>query len=75
VRWPPAWELVREPQLSRCEILLLEACSWGTGIFPEARVWGTSAVGSRYQVSGDSNRLRTLVCVCVCVIVICKSGQ
>jgi hypothetical protein len=27
VRWPPAWELVRELQFSGCELLLLEAGS------------------------------------------------
>jgi hypothetical protein len=36
-------------QLSHCELLLLEAGSWGTGTVREPRVRGTSAVGSRYQ--------------------------
>jgi hypothetical protein len=46
---------VRELQFSRCESLLLEAGSLGTGIFREPRVKKTA--------SGDSNRLRILVCV------------
>jgi hypothetical protein len=44
-------ELVRELQFSRCELLLLEAGSRGTGIVQEPRVRGTSAFGSRYQAT------------------------
>jgi hypothetical protein len=65
VRWPPAWELAKELQFSRCELLLLEAGSRDTVIVREPTVRGTFAVGSRYQAtaSGDCNRLRTLVFV------------
>jgi hypothetical protein len=38
-------------QFGRCELLLLEDGSWGTGIVREPRVRGTSAVGSRYQAT------------------------
>jgi hypothetical protein len=38
-------------QDSRCEPLLSEAGTWGTGIVREPRVRGTSAVGSRYQAT------------------------
>jgi hypothetical protein len=31
--------------------LLSEAASWGKGIFRDPRVWGTSSVWSRYQVT------------------------
>jgi hypothetical protein len=47
-------ELVRELQLRRCEMLLLEAGSSGTGIFREPRIRGTSAVECRYLAkTGD----------------------
>jgi hypothetical protein len=36
-------------QFSHCELLPLEAGSWGTGIVWEPRVRETSAIGSRYQ--------------------------
>jgi hypothetical protein len=38
-------------RFSRCELLLLEAGSRGTGIFREHGVRGTSAVGSHYQAT------------------------
>jgi hypothetical protein len=44
-------ELVRELQFSRCELSLLEAGSWGTGIFREPRGRGTSAIESRYRAT------------------------
>jgi hypothetical protein len=44
-------ELIRELQLSLCELLLLEAVSRGTGIVREPRERGTSAVGSLYQAT------------------------
>jgi hypothetical protein len=55
---------IRELQFS-CEWLLLEAGSWGTEIFQEPTVGGTSAVGSHYQAmaSEDCNRLSTSLCV------------
>jgi hypothetical protein len=57
--------LSRELQFSRCELLLLEAGSWGTGIVREPKVRGTAAAGSRYQATDnrDCNRLKALVCV------------
>jgi hypothetical protein len=43
-------ELVRGLLLfSPCELMLLEAGSWCTGIVREPRIRGMSAVGSRYQ--------------------------
>jgi hypothetical protein len=46
-------------QLSPCELLLLQAGSWGMGIVREARERGTSAAESRYQKIGEEcNRLR-----------------
>jgi hypothetical protein len=50
-KWRLVWrfgELVGEMQFSHCELLVLEAGSWGKGIVREPRS-GTSAVGSRYQ--------------------------
>jgi hypothetical protein len=45
-------EWVRGPLgFSRCELLLLEAASWGTGTVREPRGRGTSTVGSRYQAT------------------------
>jgi hypothetical protein len=38
-------------RFSPCELLLLEAGSWGTRIVREPRVRGTSAVRSRYQAT------------------------
>jgi hypothetical protein len=65
VRWPSAWELVRELQFSRCEPLLLEAGSCGRGVILKPRVRVMSAVRSHYRAmaSRDCNRLRKLVCV------------
>jgi hypothetical protein len=48
--------LVRELQFSRCELFLLEAGRRSTGIIREPRVRGTSAVGSRYQVTIGEER-------------------
>jgi hypothetical protein len=45
----------RELQCSRCEPLLLEAGSSGTGIVLEPRVSGTSAVGSCYQAPASDD--------------------
>jgi hypothetical protein len=45
-------QLVREQlQFSRCELLLLEAGSWDTGIVQEPRVGRMSAIGSCYQTT------------------------
>jgi hypothetical protein len=44
-------DLVRELQFSRCELLLLEAGSSGTGTVREPRVWRNFAVGRRYQAT------------------------
>jgi hypothetical protein len=38
-------------QFSPCEVVLLEARSWGTGIVRETKVRGTSAVETRYQTT------------------------
>jgi hypothetical protein len=42
-------------RFSPCELLLLEAGSWGTGIVREPRGRGTSAVGSRYRASAKED--------------------
>jgi hypothetical protein len=42
-------ELVRELQFIRCDLLLLQVGSSGTGIVQKPRVRGTSATGSRYR--------------------------
>jgi hypothetical protein len=44
----------RELMFSRCELLLLEACTWGQGTVRESRERGTSVVGSRYQKTGEN---------------------
>jgi hypothetical protein len=45
-------ELVRELlKFSPCELLLLEAGSWGTGIVSEPWLWRTSTTGSCYQAT------------------------
>jgi hypothetical protein len=41
VKWRVGWW---ELWFSRCELLLLQAGSWGTGIIRESRIMGTSAV-------------------------------
>jgi hypothetical protein len=47
-------ELVRGLlRFSPCELLLLEAGSWGTGTVQERKGGGTSAIGSRYQKTGE----------------------
>jgi hypothetical protein len=53
-------ELVRGLLLfSPCELLLLEAGTWRTGIFREPRGRGTSAFEKRYQATtGEDSRLR-----------------
>jgi hypothetical protein len=52
-------------QLGRCELLLLEAGSWGTGIVREPRVRGKFAVGSRYQATtGKESRLSRFSACC-----------
>jgi hypothetical protein len=38
-------------QFSPCQLLLLEAGSWGTGIVREPRVRATSAFENRYETS------------------------
>jgi hypothetical protein len=43
------WELGREMQFSRCQLLLLEASSWGTG--DNAVTQSKGCVGSRYQTT------------------------
>jgi hypothetical protein len=50
VEWVSCWvsELRGLLRFSPCELLLLEAGSWGMGTVPEPRGRGTSAVGSRY---------------------------
>jgi hypothetical protein len=48
VNW---WAVKGLLQFGRCELLLWEAGSWGTEIAREPRVRGTSAVGSRYQIT------------------------
>jgi hypothetical protein len=46
------WEwVIGVLQFSPCQLLLLEAGSWGTGIVREPRVRGTSSLGSRYQTT------------------------
>jgi hypothetical protein len=42
-KWRVGW-WVTESQFSSCELLLLDAGSWGTGIVKEARLRGKSAV-------------------------------
>jgi hypothetical protein len=59
-------------RLNPCELLLLEAGSWGTGILRKPRIRGTSAVGSRYQATADEvtdweDLVRALVNGRVCV--------
>jgi hypothetical protein len=39
-----------------CELLLLEAGSWGIGIVRELKVRGKSVVESRYQTSTDEDK-------------------
>jgi hypothetical protein len=52
-------------QLSRCELLLLEAGRWGTGIVREPGVKWTSAVISRYQATtGEDTADRRLISYC-----------
>jgi hypothetical protein len=69
-------ELVKELRFSSCELLLLEAGGWGTGIVREPQGKGTSAVGSRYQTTtgedtADSeNLVRTVVNCRMCELVI-----
>jgi hypothetical protein len=72
---------------SPCELLLLEAGSWGSGIVREPTVPGTSAVGNRYRTTTDENTaewedsMRVIVNCRVCklaieleflVVAICK---
>jgi hypothetical protein len=66
VEWSEvSWWGVRELlQFSHCELLLLEADSWGTGLVREPRVRGTSVVGSRYQTTTGEDRLRKLSACC-----------
>jgi hypothetical protein len=75
VRWPPASSVRKWSEVSWLVSELEDCC--GTvvvssrslvveeGAFREPRGRGTSAVGSRYQLTanGDSNRLRTLKCL------------
>jgi hypothetical protein len=63
VNW---WAVTGLLQFGRCELLLLEAGSWGTGIILEPRVNRTSAVGSRYQATtGEESGLRRLSACCI----------
>jgi hypothetical protein len=48
---------------SPCEPLLLEADSWGTGIFRESRVKGTSTVWSRYHTTTSKDTVDRQVLV------------
>jgi hypothetical protein len=50
-----------------CELLLLEAGSWGTGIVWESRIRGTSAVASRYRAT-VSEDMTVDASLCVTVI-------
>jgi hypothetical protein len=54
---------------SRCELLLLEAGSYGTGKVREPRGRGMSAVENRYQATAKEDMT---VDTCVCVTVYCK---
>jgi hypothetical protein len=56
-------------QFGRCELLLLEAGSWGTGIVREPTVRGASAVGSRYGAMATED---VAVDTSLCMIVIYK---
>jgi hypothetical protein len=67
--WKLQWSLLvgervslRLLWFSPCELLLLEAGSWGSEIVRVPKARGTFAVGNRYQTtaSGDCNRLRRL---------------
>jgi hypothetical protein len=60
---------VNKMRHSRCELLLLEACSCGTGIVLESRGRGMFSVGSRYQATASKD---VTVDTCVCVTVNCK---
>jgi hypothetical protein len=60
-------KLVREMLFSRCELLLSEAGSCGTGIVREPKVRETSVIGSRYQAkNGEDSRLRRLIVSMCC---------
>jgi hypothetical protein len=57
VRWPLAWELVEWNELvgeleDCCSSVLVSCCSQ-LGTVREPRGRGTSAVGSRYQKTGE----------------------
>jgi hypothetical protein len=57
--WGREWvsEFVRGLlQLSPCELLLLEAGSWGTGTIWEPSIRGRSTIGSCYQATTDEDK-------------------
>jgi hypothetical protein len=52
-------------RFSRCELLLWESGSWGTGVVRKPRVREISAVGCRYQTTtAEDGRLRTINTCC-----------
>jgi hypothetical protein len=57
-----------------CELLLLRAGRWGTGILRESRVRGTSAVGSRYRATaGEDRRMKRLFARALLNCRVCES--
>jgi hypothetical protein len=63
----------RQLRFSRCELLLLEAGSWGPERVREPRGRGTFAFGSRYRATASKDVIvDTSECVCVCVAVNCN---
>jgi hypothetical protein len=65
VEWVGSWVRVRGLlRFSPCELLLLDAGSWGTGTVRKPRIWETPAAGSRYQATTgeDTADWEDLVC-------------
>jgi hypothetical protein len=57
-------------QFSPCELLLLGAANWGTGIVQVPRVWETSTIGSLYQALTQEDLVRAGANCRVCELVI-----